>query len=105
MNWKGFGSGYGLIWGPYSLLVWREWKTEPDTTCSQVRMLHVSCDDWRCNFQDENVPYVFYVNEKEIQATLGAALDEDKLDTERVLDIVYQQQAVFRVRAVTRCTR
>lgn len=51
------------------------------------------------------MPYVFYVNEKEIQATLGAALDEDKISTEHVVDIVYQQQAVFQVRAVTRCTR
>ncbi|XP_023707868.1 notchless protein homolog 1 [Cryptotermes secundus] len=54
--------------------------------------------------QDENVPYIFYVNEKEIKSTLGAALDEDKINIENVVDIVYQQQAVFRVRAVTRCT-
>jgi len=51
------------------------------------------------------VPYVFFVNEKEIKSTLEAALDKDKINTEHVVDIVYQQQAVFRVRAVTRCTR
>jgi ribosome assembly protein 4 len=53
----------------------------------------------------DNVPYIFFVNEKEIRSTLKAALDKDKINTEHVVDIVYQQQAVFRVRAVTRCTR
>jgi hypothetical protein len=56
-------------------------------------------------FQEENVPYVFFVNEKEIKGTLEAVLEKEKINTEHVVDIVYQQQAVFRVRPVTRCTR
>jgi hypothetical protein len=45
------------------------------------------------------------VNHKEIKGTLAAALDEDKINTEHVVAIVYHQQAVFRVRAITQCTR
>lgn len=37
-------------------------------------------------------------------SSLASALEGQALETERVLDIVYQPQAVFRVRAVTRCT-
>lgn len=61
----------------------------------------------RCHFifQEENVPYVFLVKEKEITGSLENALDKENLNTEQVLDIIYQQQAVFRVRPVTRCTR
>ncbi|MGH0147460.1 UNVERIFIED_CONTAM: hypothetical protein FKN15_049574 [Acipenser sinensis] len=40
----------------------------------------------------------------EIVSSLASALEGQALETERVLDIVYQPQAVFRVRAVTRCT-
>lgn len=45
------------------------------------------------------------MNEKEITESLQNTLDEKTLEaSEQVLDIVYQPQAVFRVRAVTRCT-
>lgn len=38
-------------------------------------------------------------------STLADSLDKEKLDaSEKVLDIIYQPQAVFKVRAVTRCT-
>jgi hypothetical protein len=36
---------------------------------------------------------------------LDKVLEKDDIGTEQVLEIIYQQQAVFRVRAVTRCTR
>jgi len=36
---------------------------------------------------------------------LEAVLEKERINTEHVVDIVYQQQAVFRVRPVTRCTR
>lgn len=49
--------------------------------------------------------YIFFVNEKEIRGNLEAVLEKEKINTEHVVDIVYQQQAVFRVRPVTRCTR
>ncbi|RZF33966.1 hypothetical protein LSTR_LSTR012086 [Laodelphax striatellus] len=54
--------------------------------------------------QEETTPYVFYVNDKEIAKSLDSVLDFDKLNTENVVEIIYQQQAVFRVRPVTRCT-
>lgn len=54
--------------------------------------------------QDEHTPYIFFVNEKEIKTSLQDTLSDDIQNVENVVDIVYQQQAVFRVRAVTRCT-
>lgn len=45
------------------------------------------------------------MKETEIIDTLSKALDKDTLEqSEEVLDIVYQPQAIFRVRPVTRCT-
>lgn len=54
--------------------------------------------------QEENLPYIFLVKEREITGSLENALEKDSLNTEEVIDIIYQQQAVFRVRPVTRCT-
>ncbi|XP_049832057.1 notchless protein homolog 1 [Schistocerca gregaria] len=54
--------------------------------------------------QDEHTPYIFFVNEKEVKTSLQDTLSDDIQITENVIDIVYQQQAIFRVRAVTRCT-
>lgn len=51
------------------------------------------------------MPFIFLVKEKEITNSLEKSLDKDSLNTEEVIDIVYQQQAVFRVRPVARCTR
>lgn len=56
-------------------------------------------------FQDESAQYTFYVNEQEIVNSLESVLDVQNLNTENVVEIIYQQQAVFKVRAVTRCTR
>lgn len=54
--------------------------------------------------QDESVPYSFFVNETEITGNLKETLESQTLETEKVIEIVYQPQAVFKVRAVTRCT-
>uniref|UniRef100_A0A1B6GE01 NLE domain-containing protein n=1 Tax=Cuerna arida TaxID=1464854 RepID=A0A1B6GE01_9HEMI len=54
--------------------------------------------------QEESTVYAFYVNDKELTKSLDSVLDLNSLNTESVVDIVYQQQAVFKVRAVTRCT-
>ena len=55
--------------------------------------------------QEESTPYSFFVNDVEITDKLSSALDQETLEgSEKVLEIVYQPQAVFRVRAVTRCT-
>ncbi|XP_013408024.1 notchless protein homolog 1 [Lingula anatina] len=55
--------------------------------------------------QEEATPYSFFVSDVEITETLEKSLTKDTLeDTEKVVEIVYQPQAVFKVRAVTRCT-
>ncbi|XP_058128294.1 protein Notchless [Anopheles ziemanni] len=53
---------------------------------------------------EEPTPYLFFVEEKEIKESIEKTIDLKKLNIEDVLDIVYQPQAVFRVRPVTRCT-
>lgn len=50
------------------------------------------------------MPFTFYVKEKEITGTLGSILEQEKVETEQTIQIVYQPQAVFKVRSVTRCT-
>lgn len=70
-----------------------------DCTVQQLTML--------CNAvlnQEEPVPFLFYVNEIEITHTLQKALSISTLNTEGVVDIIYQQQAIFKVRPITRCT-
>ncbi|CAH2262853.1 notchless protein homolog 1 [Pararge aegeria] len=59
-----------------------------------------------CNalLKEEDKPFLFFVKDVEITSTLKEALDVDKLNSEEVVEIIYQQQAVFKVRAVTRCT-
>ncbi|KAF4527855.1 hypothetical protein B566_EDAN016500, partial [Ephemera danica] len=53
---------------------------------------------------EDPAPYLFFINDKEITSSLEQVLEKDDLGTEEVIEIVYQQQAVFKVRAVTRCT-
>jgi len=53
--------------------------------------------------QEENTPYSFFVSEKEVLKELSSVVDETTSE-EKVLSILYQPQAVFRVRAVTRCS-
>ncbi|GAV02520.1 hypothetical protein RvY_13076 [Ramazzottius varieornatus] len=54
--------------------------------------------------QEEPLPYSFYVDNTEVLKKLSDAIDFEKANAEKCLEIVYQPQAVFRVRAVTRCT-
>ncbi|KAJ6657343.1 hypothetical protein lerEdw1_002710 [Lerista edwardsae] len=54
--------------------------------------------------KEEPCPLAFYVQESEIVTSLEKTLAEQPLETERVVEIVYQPQAIFKVRAVTRCT-
>jgi ribosome assembly protein 4 len=53
---------------------------------------------------DEPLPYSFFVKEEELVRDLKTFLDTRSISTETVLEIVYQPQAVFRVRPLTRCT-
>ncbi|KAL7752941.1 ribosome assembly [Sorochytrium milnesiophthora] len=53
---------------------------------------------------DESLPYSFFVDDVEVINSLAAdVLGPLKKSTEDLLAIVYQPQAVFRVRAVSRC--
>ncbi|CAG8462805.1 6138_t:CDS:10 [Diversispora eburnea] len=53
---------------------------------------------------DERLPYAFSVDGREIVETLYKDIIQGlKRSTEDVLKIVYQPQAIFKVRAVTRC--
>jgi ribosome assembly protein 4 len=44
------------------------------------------------------------VNGTEITSSIRDVLNQDVLETEKVVEIIYQPQAIFRVRAVSRCT-
>lgn len=57
--------------------------------------------------KEDEVPYEFSVNDVIVDTlgTLKNTLERVKeLNTEKLVEIVYQPQAVFHVRAVTRCT-
>jgi len=49
-------------------------------------------------------PYLFFHKEVEVRESLAEVLRLQLVDYEATLSIVYQPQAVFRVRGVTRCT-
>lgn len=49
------------------------------------------------------MPYSFFLNDDEITELLKNSIETTKSGTEAVLPILYQPQAIFRVRAVTRC--
>jgi len=51
----------------------------------------------------DDVPYAFYVNDKEMIGTIGQLVTELGLSTETTLTVTCQPLAVFRVRPVTRC--
>ncbi|XP_055632126.1 protein Notchless [Toxorhynchites rutilus septentrionalis] len=53
---------------------------------------------------EEQKPYLFFISDEEVRDTVQQSIGAKQLDIENVLDILYQPQAVFRVRPVTRCT-
>ena len=73
---------------------------------NQVYQL-VFCVAYSCydTLFQEDKPFLFFVKDVEITNSLKDALDIKSLNSEEVVEIIYQQQAVFRVRPVTRCTR
>ncbi|XP_054712672.1 notchless protein homolog 1-like [Uloborus diversus] len=54
--------------------------------------------------KEEPVPFLFFVDDVQIKDSLESTLKDKPSNTEKILDIVYAEQAVFRVRPVTRCT-
>jgi ribosome assembly protein 4 len=53
--------------------------------------------------QDDPVPLAFFIDDVQIEASLEDNI-KDFNTSENVIEIVYQPQAIFQVRAVTRCT-
>ncbi|KAM0938175.1 putative transcription factor WD40-like family [Dioscorea sansibarensis] len=53
---------------------------------------------------EERLPYAFYISDQELVGQLGAYLQKNKVSVEKVLRIVYQPQAIFRIRPVNRCS-
>lgn len=53
---------------------------------------------------EERTPFSFFIEEKELAAELGAHLQRHAVSVETVLRVVYQPQAIFRVRPVSRCS-
>ena len=48
--------------------------------------------------------YEFYVHDLEVRESLAETLERGSESTERMVEIVYQPQAKFRVQSVTHCT-
>ena len=67
--------------------------------------LQLICNAFTNKKEDEATPYTFFVKNKEITSNLAAALKDEVVESEKILEIIYQPQAIFQVRAVTRCTR
>jgi len=53
-----------------------------------------------------DVPYLFFLNGHEIKTTIEDCMNQmfQLINTEKTVPIVYQPQAIFRVRPVSRCT-
>jgi hypothetical protein len=54
--------------------------------------------------QDDRLPYSFFVQDQELASELGPHLKKHTVSVESILKVVYQPQAVFRVRPVARCS-
>ncbi|XP_076397285.1 notchless protein homolog 1 [Megachile rotundata] len=53
---------------------------------------------------EEPIPFTFYINDIEIVDSLENNINENFSISEDVVEIIYQPQAIFKVRAVTRCS-
>merc|ERR1712029_1196141 len=54
--------------------------------------------------EDLDVPYLFFINGHEIQSTIAECVKFQIVNTEKTVPIVFQPQAVFKVRPVSRCS-
>lgn len=65
------------------------------------------CDALFQTPKEEKVPYLFFVNGTQIKDTIATTKDEnDKpiiIDHEKVIEIVFAPQAIFKVEPITRC--
>lgn len=105
-----------------------EMETIPDDECSKTVLARIKSDTGEilsgnsldlpanltvdklqliCNAllnNEDPVPLAFFINDVEITGCLKDNLDKDFSISENIVEIVYQPQAVFKVRSVTRCT-
>lgn len=69
--------------------------------------LQAICDALLQTSKEDRVPYLFFIKGTHLTDTIESIKDENskpiKLDQERVLEIVFAPQAVFKVEPVTRC--
>jgi ribosome assembly protein 4 len=70
-----------------------------DTTPDQLKLLVNTLLK-----NDEARPYIFFLNDQEIKVSLRDSIIQQKTSPESVLAIRYEPQAIWRVRAVTRCS-
>lgn len=93
-----------------------QFKTESgDCKSDQVELptnikpndLQAICDALLQTPSEDRVPYMFFINGSQVKDTLENVKDENDrsivLDHEKILDIVFTKQAVFKVEPVTRC--
>jgi len=66
------------------------------------KQLQIICNSLLKN--EEQEIYSFFLNEKEITENLEKTILNEKVSTENAITIIYQPQAAFKVRAVTRCS-
>lgn len=67
-----------------------------------IQQLNMSCNV--ILNPEEFVHFLFYVNDIKIKHTLQKTLTLSNVNTEGVIDVIYQQQAVLKVRSPTKCT-
>ncbi|KAK9700293.1 hypothetical protein RND81_08G230000 [Saponaria officinalis] len=53
---------------------------------------------------DDKLPYSFYISDHELLTELGIYLHKHQVSVEKLVQIVYQPQAIFRIRPVNRCS-
>ncbi|KAL9231247.1 hypothetical protein vseg_006498 [Gypsophila vaccaria] len=53
---------------------------------------------------DDPLPYAFYISDHQLLTPLGIYLHHHKVSVEKLVQIVYQPQAIFRIRPVNRCS-
>lgn len=54
--------------------------------------------------KERPVPFLFFVNDVQIKESLINSVENKPIEFEKVFEIAYAEQSVFRVRPVTRCT-
>lgn len=82
---------------------------DSDLACliqSHEVMLTLNVTPCGCSLQEEPLPLAFFVKgEAEVVTSLASCVKDLKdIETEQILPVMYQPLAVFRVRAVARCT-